>query len=179
MEPITNDELQMCAKASLLARIAHASQTEKYGRKRPYVEHLAAVVRLINYETCERVGVSYTETRAVAWLHDICEDTPCAPSDLHCCFGFPVGVATAVALLTRSKTEATAYDGYYAYIMKIAMSGNAMAVLVKLADLDDHLAMVDGKYLCPERLVSRYLFARTILEQAKLEFVDYAEGVIR
>ena len=54
------------SRAKALAELCHAGQTDKAGR--PYTEHLERVA--------ESVG-RHAEEAAVAYLHDVVEDTPC------------------------------------------------------------------------------------------------------
>ena len=57
-------------KAEALARAAHATQVDLSGE--PYTNHLARVA----------ARVTSDDEKAVAWLHDILEDTPTTPDDL-------------------------------------------------------------------------------------------------
>ena len=107
--------------AEQLARGAHDGQTDKAGR--PYVEHL------------ERVSARMEDDgqRAVAWLHDVIEDTTANADDLVRA-GIGPDVVADVEALTRAP-----HERYAGYIERLRESGTDRAVAVKLADLADHL----------------------------------------
>ena len=106
--------------AEALARSAHDEQKDKAGR--PYTEHLERVVQRVK-----------NEDKAAAWLHDVIEDTEWTADDLTAT-GISEGTAATVTTLTRTKQES-----YKSYVRRVAESGNAAAVRIKIADIDDHL----------------------------------------
>lgn len=128
-------------QAEAIARMAHEGQTEPHGRKRPYIEHVEAVVAL----------VSSDEEKAVAWLHDVLEDTDLDELNLveH---GIPIPIIRSVQRLTHEECS------YRQYIVGLRESGDAVAIAVKLADLRDHLHPS-----CPDRLRRRYEEALQLL----------------
>lgn len=132
-------------RAEALARTAHRDQVEKYGGG-PYVEHLARVAALV------REGPA----KSVAWLHDIMEDTPLGTYELIKA-GVHPQVVEAVRILTRGR------ESYQAYIASIDAANNPLAREVKLADLQDHLRMMDAGRAIPLELKRRYYEALRLL----------------
>jgi hypothetical protein len=77
------------------------------------------------------------EARATAWLHDLFELTPVGRTELRARGLTPVE-GKALELLTRAR-----HEPYRSYVLRIAAAPGAagwIARMVKLADLDDHLA---------------------------------------
>lgn len=75
--------------------------------------------------------------RAVAWLHDILEQPETDPTAL-CDWGLSPVELAALELLARMPSES-----YELYALRIAFAPGpegALARVVKLADLDDHIA---------------------------------------
>lgn len=131
--------------AERIAREAHAGQREE-STGDDYIHHIERVVALVEGD----------QAKAVAWLHDVLEDTPLTVADLRCA-GISAPVVIAVELLTRTPP----YDNYAQYIDNIRDAGNPLALEVKLADLRDHL-----RPNCPARLRSRYERALVVLDTA-------------
>lgn len=105
-----------------LAEWAHHGQEYKPGYV--YKMHLAAVVGML-----ARNGYKEGhQTRIVAWLHDVLEDTDVPASLIHSRFGS--NVAKAVSTLTHLPAS-TPYDVYLAHIIKVG----GVALTVKQADL--------------------------------------------
>lgn len=125
--------------AMVLARIAHHGQVDKIGR--PVYDHLVRVASRV---------VSSNE-RTVAFLHDIVEDTEVTIKDLHT-LGFSMLTINAVSILTRHTDESYLHNGY---IPRIIESRNPWALMVKIADIEDHL---DGGLTFKDHksLVERY-----------------------
>ena len=132
----------MVQRAEAVARKAHEGQFRRDGTT-PYIVHPEAVVG--------RVGEDPTR-RAVAWLHDVVEDTDLTLADLEA-EGFPPAVLEGVQLMTHD-------DGtpYRAYVERLRQSDVARAV--KRADLLSNLA--DGP---SDRQIVKYA-------QALLQLVD-------
>ncbi len=107
-------------RAEQIARRVHAGQVDRTGR--PYVEHLARVAASLGTD----------EERAVAWLHDVLEDTPETPASLAAA-GVRLRLIRAVEHLTRGATEP-----YAAYIARVERCGDPVAIRVKMADLRDN-----------------------------------------
>lgn len=128
------------AIAERIARQAHANQKDTVTGD-PYITHIERVVAMVP-----------DAAKAAAWLHDVVEDTFIALGDLHRA-GISERVLNAVEVLTRQPNEM-----YSDYIDTVLHSGDEMALLVKLADLKDHL-----RPNCPERLRPRYERALAVL----------------
>lgn len=106
------------ALAEQIARAAHTHQTDKAGK--PYIDHPAAVARMV-------AGHGET-TEAVAWLHDVVEDTTVTLDDL--ASQFPAEVVAAVDAITHCPGEPRTLAGYYGRVRS-----NPTARVVKLADI--------------------------------------------
>lgn len=131
------------SRAKALAELCHAGHTDKAGR--PYTEHLERVAKSVRYPAV-----------AVAYLHDIVEDTPCTLDHL-VRLGFDEGlIVRPVDILTRRDGET-----YFDYIRRIVKSGDATALAVKRADLLDHLRDTAA---IPDGLAERYRKAFAILD---------------
>jgi (p)ppGpp synthase/HD superfamily hydrolase len=130
----------------MIATVAHEDQTDKNGA--PYISHPAAVA---SYVTTD-------DEKAVAWLHDVIEDTAVTAEHL-LELGFPQRIVSAVVLLTRTKEVSS--DDYYAAIRK-----NPLALTVKNADVK-HNTSPDRLALLPKdtqtRLTKKYRKALTLL----------------
>ncbi len=83
--------------------------------------------------------------RAIALAHDLLEDTKCLYEDLNKIDFF---LADSVKLLTHVKPIT-----YYDYCNNIIKSNNSFALIVKTADLKDHLTLTDT--LTP-KLIKKY-----------------------
>jgi hypothetical protein len=118
-----------------IAREAHAGQTEERTGD-SYIKHVERVVDLVEGDNA----------KAVAWLHDVIEDSPNTADDL-LARGLPMRIVAAVALLTRHERTETYAD----YIQNIKDRKDPLAIAVKLADLKDHF-----RPNCPARLHPRY-----------------------
>jgi (p)ppGpp synthase/HD superfamily hydrolase len=106
-----------------LAHTAHKEQKRFDGS--PYILHLFRVM-----------GKQKTEvTRIIAMLHDIVEDTPVTIYDLQNS-GFSKEVTDAIELMTHDNTI-----DYDVYIQRLSVNRNA--ILVKMADLEDNLNMLE------------------------------------
>lgn len=101
--------------ARAIAEKAHADQVDKAGE--PYIGHPAHVA----------ASVEGDKAKAVAWLHDVVEDTSTTFDDLRAA-GVDDEVLAALELLTHDKSAP--YMEYVAAIKK-----NDLARTVKLADL--------------------------------------------
>ena len=143
----TNPEAETKA-AKTLAKMMHRFQVDKMGE--PYVDHLCRVARKV-------VSIPGSGARAmceaVAWLHDIVEDTDVTLDQLRD-LGFSNSTVNAVAFLTREEGDDDVERETYAeYINELVTCGSLEALVVKVADLEDHL---DTKQNLPKSLVKRY-----------------------
>lgn len=106
-------------QAEDFARLRH--EGDVYGDGSPYVEHLARVAGFFE---------GYTTLAAIAWLHDIVEDTDTNLDEILEQFGLPI--AWAVDAITRRD------ETYSVYLDRI--EDNRMAKMVKLVDLAENLS---------------------------------------
>jgi len=111
-------------RAYEFAMNAHAGQ--KYGDE-PYIHHPVRVADRIGHS--DEIGV------AVAFLHDVVEDTEYTLEDLRR-NGFQDEILEAVDAITRRKNEK-----YFDYIRRL--SENPIAKRVKIADLQENLSQGD------------------------------------
>jgi (p)ppGpp synthase/HD superfamily hydrolase len=112
-----------------LAEINHAGQTRRDGRT-PYAHHLARVA--------DRVRHLGADAEALAWLHDILENTHSTPEQL-ASHDIDSATIARVQLLTRHK--ATPYDAYLR-----ALAVDPIARAVKIADILDNLTDTPSDY---------------------------------
>lgn len=141
--------------ALAIAVAAHERQVDKAGR--PYIAHpLRMVARALTEYHDPEIAV-------VAALHDVVEDTAISFDDL-CVFGFSDRVLDAIAALTRQPGEP-----YADFLQRVR--ANAIAVVVKLLDVDDNgdparLASIRDA-ATRDRLAEKYARARQALEAAR------------
>lgn len=104
-EPLTAvGWVRVVQDARELSRLAHEGQTDKAGE--PYWEtHVADVA--------DRVAHLGPREQAVAWLHDVVEDTEVTLDELRH-RGFPEEIVAAVDAITRREGEQP--DAYYARV---------------------------------------------------------------
>ena len=110
--------------AKSVAHDSHVRQRDRRGVL--IVEHLARVVAAVP-----------AEAQPLAWLHDVLEHSPTTTSEL-CGQGLTPVELAALDLLTRRADES-----YELYILRVAYARGAegrLARVVKLADLEDHMA---------------------------------------
>ncbi len=116
------DANDLVTRAARLAARAHHGQFRRDGVT-PYVRHPEAVASRVSGDPmCE----------AVAWLHDVFEDTAVTAEEMRE-RGIPDEVIACVRLLT--KAEGVDYDAYLA-----AVKQNAVAKRVKIADMLSNLS---------------------------------------
>ena len=101
--------------AYALAKKAHLGQKDKGGND--YIEHPKAVASMMDTDI----------EKAVAYLHDVVEDTNISFDDLKE-YGFPNQIIEALKALTKQKNES--YDVYIDRVIR-----NPIAKKVKLADM--------------------------------------------
>ena len=131
-----------------LAREAHKGQVTAIGADY-FNAHIVPTVNKVDVLADKFPKVNIALAQCVAYLHDILEDTETTPDDLKDA-GVTYEVIKAVEILTKRKKET-----YKDYISRIVGSHNALAQLVKYADLTVNLntAYVNG---IPESLIERY-----------------------
>lgn len=111
------EKLETIAKQ--VAVKAHQGQLDKGGQ--PYITHPEFVANQVTGD----------ETKAVAWLHDVVEDTPVTFDDLRAA-GLSETVVAGVDAITKRGNE-----DYEAYLERVA--ANPLAKAVKLADLNHNM----------------------------------------
>lgn len=127
-------------KAMQMALDAHKGQM--YGDK-DYSYHLASVAVKCKelYESCDNVE----NLIAVAWLHDVIEDTSVNATMIY--YGIGAEIANAVVSVTKVKRES-----YNDYIHRV--KNNSLGLKVKIADtlcnLEESIRIKD------ERRIKRY-----------------------
>lgn len=102
-------------KAHKIARKAHFGQVDKAGVD--YIKHPETVASFVDTD----------EEKAVAYLHDVLEDTELTLEDLRG-YGLPEEVLAAIDALTKKNNQ-----DYQNYL--VTVKNNELARVVKLADL--------------------------------------------
>lgn len=105
--------------AIAVATDAHKGQYDKGGK--PYILHPTAVAE----------SLDDTEQKIIAYLHDVCEDTPLTIDDLSK-MGFTVSILHSIQLLTKERNMP-----YEEYLKEIKTNKNATEV--KKADLKHNM----------------------------------------
>jgi (p)ppGpp synthase/HD superfamily hydrolase len=131
--------------AARVAETVHDGQTRQDGSS--YFGHCQRVA--------SRVQALGPRTQAVAYLHDVIEDTALTYKALLALFG--PEVASDVRMLSREEEET-----YEEYIARVAGSGSYAVLRVKLADLADNLMPAQGA----ASLRPRYLKADEVIRAA-------------
>lgn len=140
----------MIDAARKLAVRGHQSQQDKGGA--PYIGHPARVAMRV-----EPYGPAYV---AVAWMHDLLEDTPVTVEQLHE-LGFPNEVVAGVVAMTKVSDDREA---------SIARAcADPIALVVKAADVADNtdperLALLADAQKRAE-LVAKYRQYRKVLDE--------------
>ncbi len=104
-------------RAAAIAKAAHQGQFRR-DNTTPYIQHPAAVAKRVAEDPV---------AEAIAWLHDVLEDTAMTADELRS-QGIPDEVVTRVTMLT--KDDGTNYEDYLAVIRK-----DPIARKVKIADM--------------------------------------------
>lgn len=137
-------------KAKMVAHWFHAGQTDMANK--PYVNHLRRVARPFESE-------GYQTSAAVAWLHDVVEDTECTLADLFE-LGFSDDIVHAVDAITQRPGEDL--DTYWARV-----KANVLARIVKVkGDIPDNSDPMRLEHLPPhlqDKLRAKYARALTFL----------------
>lgn len=133
-----------------IARNAHAGQLDRQGQE--YIFHPVMVALQCDtvYEKCAGI------------LHDVIEDTTVTMEDLRAA-GIPEEVLTAVDLLTHVPNPSDPED-YRNYVRRLKASGNAIAMKVKIADLNHNSDLSRDGGMRP-RKYNDYIWALEYLTQ--------------
>lgn len=148
--------MDVVEKAKMVAHWFHKGQTDM--AQRPYVEHLERVASPFSGGN-GKDGRNYPQAAAVAWLHDVVEDTPCTLGDLYQ-LGFSPEIVEAVWAITQRPGESL--DDYWARV-----KDNMLARLVKVkGDIPDNADERRLDFLPPhlqDKLRAKYARAMTFL----------------
>jgi (p)ppGpp synthase/HD superfamily hydrolase len=145
-------------EALALARELHGDQVDKLGED--YVDgHLTCVQASVGSHNDSVLSIA-------AALHDTLEDKKTKAEKLFS-RGVPLEVVRVIGIVTKRYNEHDE-DGYSLFIERIIASGNRNAILLKLADVNDHLRPIPDGRGADEvaRLVPRYELARRKLSEA-------------
>lgn len=110
----------------------------------PYITHPQRVAQVLSSDTL----------KAVAWLHDVVEDTDISLKDLEN-FGIPGPVISGVKAITKRNDE-----DYIDYIVRVAKEPTARKVKIK--DIEDNL---NSTPKCTDQRAGKYKLAKWILEK--------------
>ncbi len=143
----------MLEKAISIAALAHAGQKDKY--EGAYILHPLRLMMKMNTE----------EEMIVSVLHDVVEDTPWTIDALRA-EGFSERVLDALDHLTKRKNDETSEEEpYEEFIQRVKK--NALAMKIKLADLEDNMDMKRITELKDKDLKRLYKYHRSWLELKK------------
>ncbi len=145
-------------EAIALARELHGDQVDQLGED--YVDgHLRRVQAAVS---------SYNDSVLciAAALHDVLEDTKTKAEKLFSS-GVPLEAVRVVGIVTKRYNE-HGDEGYSLFIERVIASGNRNAILVKLADVNDHLRPIPAGPGADAvaKLVPRYQLAQLKLQEA-------------
>jgi (p)ppGpp synthase/HD superfamily hydrolase len=140
--------MTLLEQAIALAVQAHLGQTDKAGQ--PYILHPLRLMLSLRSE----------DEQIVAVLHDVVEDTDLTLDALRQ-HGFPEHVVAAIGLLSKQPG-----DTYEAFIDRL--SGNLLAVRVKLADLADNMNLSRLAHVGDKELARLQRYHAAWLKLAKL-----------
>jgi (p)ppGpp synthase/HD superfamily hydrolase len=143
--------LPLTRKALDFATDQHKDQTRWDGS--PYITHPIRVAQLASEYALN--PLERESFQIVGLLHDVVEDTDATIEDIKFLFG--EDVAKAVHLLTKQPNEE-----YRDFIYRLGASGNQIAIIIKLADLEDNMSDLPkgarrDKYLLAEMYLQEKL----------------------
>lgn len=134
--------------ATHVATAAHEGQT-RWDNETPYITHPAAVARALIEKGFDEHYV------AVAWLHDVLEDTEVTAQDLLDA-GIDNHIVSAVQVLTKKTGQS-----YLDYIIEV--KGDVLAREVKIEDIQHNMSYFGNKK--KGALYAKYELALYILEE--------------
>lgn len=143
----------LSTRAAQIATQAHADAMRACGQ--PFITHPAWVARHVANQGHQ------DDVVAIAWLHDVVEDTPLTFADL-LALDIPAHVVAAVDALTRRE-----HEDYLDAVRRAA--SNPLSRIVKIADnthntLPEQIACFDPA--TRSRKIAKYTSARSILAAA-------------
>lgn len=142
----------LTARAHRIAETAHAGQDDKSGTA--YISHPHRVATRL---TAQRAG---EEAVALAWLHDVVEDTSLTLEDVAAAFPHMPDLIDALDAITHRPGEAR--TDYYDRV-----KASPLALTVKRADIADNTDPARTKFLdepTRERLAAKYAKALAHLD---------------
>jgi len=128
------DIVELCKKYYPEKKFNHAKRVETYA------------VNDTRYALLS-LGEKYL-VRAIALAHDLLEDTKCTREELISVSGNNCSFVEGVERLTHTKDKT-----YYDYVKAIVDSRDVYAIIVKTADMKDHLTL---KKTLTEKLKAKY-----------------------
>ena len=165
--------MNLVEKAEKLAREAHSGQLRKDG-KTPYIEHPKEVVR-----QAARLYGDDSHVAAVAWCHDIIEDSKFTHSDIVKRVSFLV--AMDVQWLTNPKYDKKVMSRQLCkyYDRERLSQAPLKATVVKMADrLTNLVAFGDDEFMLMYAIESADLINYLIRDMDK-ESLDFVEPLLR
>ena len=143
----------LTAKAETLARKAHEGQF-RWDDKTPYIEHPEAIAKSFYPPSPDILTNDLPIYVAVAWLHDVMEDTSMGWVALFN-EGLPPPVMHALKAITKKSDE-----NYLEYILRVKENEIAKEVKIRdikhnMADLDDKQVQRKEKYLCALHILGK------------------------
>lgn len=158
------------ATARGIAEDAHAGAVDKAGK--PYLGHVSRVAGAAR-SLAWTLGCDPDHAEAVAWLHDVVEDTAVTLDELcdaRRTAGDPLSSQQAVALDLLSHREGADRTAYLS-----AICADPLALIVKLADHGDNTdpaRVADLDHERRARLAAKYAADRAILQRGLADAVS-------
>lgn len=154
--------------AKAIAVKAHEGQVRKLGedKGKPYIIHPERIAEAVGNDRLEisdidrdldreeillkvLAGEVADELKAIAWLHDVLEDTDTTEEDL-LEKGIPLIIVEAVVSVTRFKGEE-----YLDYVLKA--KANVLGRIVKIHDIQDNLVTLHNGSLRDKYLMALHI----------------------
>lgn len=124
---VTKERADAIHKPALVELVAETICRTAFARRFEKIEHAGAVAATLT--------VQHPYLRAIAWLHDVVEDTDVTAADLDDC-RIPIYVIAPVVLLTRGPEHHDA-DGYRAYTHRLFEASDLTGCFARAAKLAD------------------------------------------
>lgn len=140
-DPGGDPRMSMLSMAKSIAHSAHHGQYRKFGSKGSYITHPEAVAEAVEGKMA----------KAVAWVHDVVEDTDWTFARL--LKYLPASIVDAVECLTKREGEP-----YKEFVLR-AMKNN-LARRVKIADIEHNMSTIPEGH----GLIDRYEKALVVLK---------------